>query len=272
MLKRTIDLKDHYKVSGGSLDILCMSDPFDGGNENWVRPAVIVVPGGAYYIVSRREGEPVAAEFFARGFQVCVLNYSCRPQGAFYPEQLIELACAVDYIKKNARELRVDPKEVFAVGFSAGGHLVGDLACEYGFIEKKAGYPLDAALTAAGLAYPVINAEPRTFDNLLFGYGEEEKAVLKDWLKLDERVDENTPPVFIWTTAEDGLVPSQNSLDFARALADHGVSYELHVYPKGRHGLSNASPEVNAFTPALGVASAWTSDMARFFRSFCKEK
>ena len=79
-------------------------------------------------------------------------------------------------------------------------------------------------------------------------------------------------PTFLWTTAEDRLVPSQNSLRYALALADHGVPYELHVYPKGGHGMANGSMEINDDKEAAAILSVWTKDMARFFRSYCKEK
>jgi hypothetical protein len=54
-------------------------------------------------MVSKREAEPVAFRFMAKGFQVFVLNYLCAPV-ARYPEQLLELACTVDYIRKNAEK------------------------------------------------------------------------------------------------------------------------------------------------------------------------
>ena len=48
----------------------------------------------------------------------------------------------------------------------------------------------------------------------------------------------------------------QNSLALAKALADHGVSFELHVYPQGRHGLGLA--QENA------AASAWSGNLCRW--------
>ena len=79
-------------------------------------------------------------------------------------------------------------------------------------------------------------------------------------------------PTFLWTTAEDRLVPSQNSLRYALALADHGVPYKLHVYPKGGHGMSNGSMEINDDKEAAAILSVWPKDMASFFKSYCKDK
>ena len=64
-----VDLKKEYGTEGGKLTAILCGDIYDdpAANEAWTRPAVIVVPGGAYWMVSKREGEPVASGFLARG-------------------------------------------------------------------------------------------------------------------------------------------------------------------------------------------------------------
>ena len=268
----TIELKDQYPfLSGGYLRILAIDCPF-GIKEGWARPMVIVVPGGAYLGVAKREAEPIAADFFAKGYQVAILNYLCREQGAAYPEQLFELASSIDFIRKNAKRLNVNPKEIFAVGFSAGGHLVADYSSEFPSLSERAGVPLDCAVTAVGLSYPVIDDHDESFENLLFSYESAEKERLKGVLKAQNLISKQTPPTFLWTTATDNLVPAANSLRYALALAERGVPYEIHVYPKGGHGMSDGSLELNENAEAATVLSAWTKDMARFFRSYCEEK
>ena len=44
-------------------------------DENRVRPAVIICPGGGYKMVSEREGEPIAVKLLGMGAQAFVLNY-----------------------------------------------------------------------------------------------------------------------------------------------------------------------------------------------------
>ena len=84
---------------GGSLDLYTVECPLPDC-KNWKRPAVIVVAGGAYEHVSKREGATVACNFLARGFQCFVLNYLTVNDGVRYPEQLHELSASVDYLKK----------------------------------------------------------------------------------------------------------------------------------------------------------------------------
>ena len=87
MKVETIQLNEHYKVQGGCLEAMIGEMPFNYDKEGWKRPAMIVVPGGGYAMVSKREAEPIAFRFLAKGFQVFILNYLCAPV-AHYPEQL----------------------------------------------------------------------------------------------------------------------------------------------------------------------------------------
>ena len=268
-----IDLKKHYNVAGGILTPYTIDCPTD--KKEWRRPAVIIVPGGAYEHVSKREGEPVACHFLARGFQAFVLEYLVSPDGVRYPEQLHELAAAVDYLKKHSEEFHINKNEIFVMGFSAGGHLTANLAVDCSAVSDIVGEKLDCKVTAIGLGYPVISAElghTRSHENLLSGYNDKQKQKLFSQLNLDKTVNQNTVPAFIWTTATDSSVPAINSLNFAKALAENGIRYELHVYPEGEHGGSTCNLEVNDECNAIARNAQWIDNCASFFRLFTVEK
>ena len=72
--------------------------------------------------------------------------------------------------------------------------------------------------------------------------------VLEQELSLENQVTDKMPPVFMWHTFEDDIVPLENSLMFASALKKAGVNFEYHVFPHGGHGYSLATKE----TAALG--------------------
>ena len=56
-------------------------------------PAILVIPGGAYAMISERESEPVALQFLARGFGCFVLTYDVAP--LHYPVQLLQAGMAM---------------------------------------------------------------------------------------------------------------------------------------------------------------------------------
>lgn len=218
------------------------------------RPLVLICPGGGYVYTSAREDEALALQFLAMGCHAAVLRYSCAP--ARYPVALTELATAMLLIREHAKEWHVNPGAVIVLGCSAGAHLAASLGTLWR--EDFLGQAVGAAgekqrlLRPDGmiLCYPVITSGPfahrGSFENLL---GEEEgseerwveQGSLLRSLSLEERVSEDTPPVFLWHTFEDEAVPVENSLLFVNALRRAGVSVEFHLYPRGGHGLSLAN-------------------------------
>lgn len=271
---KKICLNELYHIQGGEVETLVGIEPFNQHKEGWKRPALIVVPGGGYGMVSEREAEPVAFRFLAKGFQVFILRYLCAPT-ARYPEQLLELACTVDHIRKNSEKYGVNPKEIFAVGFSAGGHLVGNLSTDYMQAVEAYGEELDCKLTASGLSYPVISAKHGhvwSFDNLTVNMSEEEKQATLAKVYLDENVSSRTSPAFIWATTADQVVPVMNSISYANVLAKQGINFELHIYPEGVHGLSTCDAEINPFGAHLSKNEHWIDACASFFRLYTEEE
>jgi len=266
-----VNISKTYGLPGdATLDVMLRKYPLDTkeSERRVLRPCVITVPGGGYTWVSTREGEPVASYFMAQGYHTCVLTYSTSPEHV-YPTQLLQLAASVDYLRKHADEFSIDPARIYCIGFSAGGHLVGDLAVEWNKLRDRHGVDYDARPSAVGLGYPVISSVFRynaTFTNLLAGYDEAEQARLMEQVQLDKAVTPDTAPCFVWTTAQDGLVPAQNTLAMAMACANAGVPYEAHVFPIGDHGLASGTAEVEVPEQLGRIVGRWLGMCDDFFR------
>ena len=207
------------------------------------RPAMIVVPGGAYFFTSDREADPIALEFLAQGYQVFLLRYSIAP--ARYPTALLELCGLIAHIRAHAEEYRVNPNAIAACGFSAGGHLTASSATLWKepVVAETLGVPARMARPdAVILSYPVITsgefAHRGSFEFLLGDLANDPEWLSR--LSLETRVDGDTPPAFLWHTYHDELVPVENSLMMAMAYRKAGVPFELHIFPDGLHGLSTA--------------------------------
>lgn len=207
--------------------------------KNDTRPAVVICPGGAYGGCADIESEPVAMRFLAAGFHVFILRYSVYPNR--YPKALEELSKSMQIIRQNAAEWHVDKDKIAVCGFSAGSHL----ACSLGVFWNQA--PIKTAdesnkPNAMILSYPVITSGEKahrgSFENLCG-----DNAELIEKMSLEKQVSKDTPQTFLWHTFEDPWVPVENSLLFANALRENDIPFELHVYPKGRHGLSIAIPD-----------------------------
>lgn len=210
------------------------------------RKAVIVCPGGGYRIVSDREAEPVALRLLAAGFNVFLLHYHVFPKVQF-PQPQLELAAAVLHVRQHAEEYHVKDGQVVLMGFSAGGHLCGCLGTMYDdplLTEPFKVRPEEIRPDGMVLGYPVITSGAFTHEDTFSRlFGTEDRCVW-ELGSLEKRVHEGTPPVFLWATCEDGLVPVENSLLMAEALRKNHISLEMHIFPHGGHGLSINTPEV----------------------------
>lgn len=238
------------------------------------RPAMLVIPGGGYAFVSNRESEPIALAFTALGYNAFILEYSTAPEFG-YPSQLIQVLAALKYIKDNSAQLAVNTGNIAVTGFSAGGHLAACAATLYNnplALSALNAQADDLRPDAAVLCYPVIssgvNAHRPSFERLTADRPDKEE--LTDYLSLERQVNANTPPCFLWHTADDTAVPVQNSLLFAAALADNKVPFETHIYKSGPHGLSLSSPVTAVGKPTLinpriagwlNLAAEWLSSL-----------
>ncbi|MGN7455046.1 alpha/beta hydrolase [Paenibacillus pasadenensis] len=227
------------------------------------RGAVVVCPGGGYAMRAGHEADPIAAWYQERGFHAFVLHYRVAPYA--YPSALEDAQQAIRLVRLHAQEWGVDPERIALLGFSAGGHVAasaGTLSNDGDPLSddpiRRIGCRPDALL----LCYPVISMRPDVTHggsrrNLL---GERPDPELEALLSADEQVGPDTPPTFLWHTAEDEGVSSRNSLRFAMALAEHGVSYDLHVYQRGRHGIGMAADDRRA-GGWLELSRSWLEDL-----------
>ena len=240
--------------------------------EPW--PLVLVIPGGGYLEVVQREAEPIACAWGARGFHAAVLHYSTAP--ATFPTALAQEAMAIALIKQHAAQWNVDPDRIFVSGYSAGGHLAASIGVFWNrpFLHELTRLsPDDMRPAGLVLAYPVITsgeyAHAGSMRNLLGEkYGD---AALTALVSLEKQVSAETPPTFIWSTVTDAVVPVENTLLFACALQRHKVDYELHVYPRGPHGLALVTEDTIEIGNAaeLQDIADWPDHAAVFIRRIC---
>ncbi len=224
------------------------------------KPAVIVLPGGAYFALSDREGAQVAEYFAQQGFAAFVLRYSTmhpsfsEPDTPInthtrFPEPLLVTASAIKLLRDRAAEFGLDRNSISLMGFSAGGHLAANYCNEWsseeicgalGF-EKEDIRPNVCVLCYAATR---LHRASQTMNLAVFGPAEGySDEMLSRWC-ASENVNRNTPPTFIWHTLTDKMVSVSQSYKMAEALADEGIVHDLHIFSEGDHamGLSEGLP------------------------------
>ena len=225
MILEKIKLSEKYcDVKNGVLTIYCPDSIkyLDSPKKH----TILVCPGGAYGMCSQREGEVVALKLIGFGFNVAVLNYSTFL--GCYPYPMNEVEASLDYLEKNYERFNI--KDISLMGFSAGGHLAS--YCAYTTKHK---------IASVILGYPVITMNEYTHSgtrkNLMHNCSEN----MEKELSVENLVTADSPRTFIYTTVNDDAVPFENTLFLVQALRKNKVSFELHAFEKGPHGISLAN-------------------------------
>ncbi len=217
--------------------------------EVWLPPkdkatgaAVVIVPGGGYWIVSyTNEGTDIAKEFNKMGIAAFILKYRL-PSDKTMKDKTIgplqDAQQALKTVRSRAKEWSVDPGKVGIIGFSAGGHLASTAGTHFqkSYIDNKEGINLRPDFMI--LVYPVINLSDSLMhkgsrDNLL-GPNPSEESVR--FFSNDLQVTPETPPTMLIHASNDKAVKVGNSIKFYESLVKNNVSAEMHIYPTGGHG------------------------------------
>ena len=238
------------------------------------RKALIVCPGGGYGFLSEREAEPIALKFLAEGFNTFILRYSVGKDAANF-NPLCEILLAIKHIRGNAEEYKIIKDRVFAIGFSAGGHLAASAATLYDIpqIEDRVGPDREICRPdGVILCYPVIDAGEYTHLWSIQNISGHEELTSEDieLFSLHKHVKPTTPPAFLWHTADDGAVPSENSLLYALAMRKNKVPVEVHIYPHGNHGLALCNKETwsRYDTHVMPYVETWVEHAVNWAQKF----
>lgn len=214
--------------------------------------AMLLIPGGSYSGIYEGQAEPFALWLNEQGVTVFVLRYRLGSAGYRYPAQLQDAVEAMRQVRGAAAKWKIVPQRLGVMGFSAGGHLVSTLINrpEDGEIEGRPS-SISPRPDLAILCYPVISmiTKPHlTSRDMLVG--EKPGEALLRQTSSERQVRPGLPPVFLWHTNEDKLVPVEHARLFADALQKHGVPHEVHLYQDGDHG-----------TGLIGTEHPWFADL-----------
>ena len=196
---------------------------------------MIVLPGGGYAAHAPHEAEPVASWLGQMGVQASVFRY---PLNVRHPAPLDALRAEI------GRRRAAGAQRIGLIGFSAGGHLAGLAAL-------APGAAADQTVQFAVLGYAITSMQTETYRPArVILLGQDASSHLRRSTSLDALVTPQSPPFFVWHTAEDPYVPPEHTYRLASALAASGVRHAVHVFAHGPHGLGLARD--------AGEAAIWT--------------
>ena len=160
---------------------------------------------------------------------------SCFENSAFVPLQ--DAQQALSMIRQEAHRFGIDAGNVGVVGFSAGGHLASTLLihADTSLVENR---NVSLLPSWGVLGYPVIDmnivyTHRGSRENLL---GKNPTQEQLDYFSSQKRVNNSTPPCFLFLAQDDRVVNPMNSIQHYNAMIQNKVEGELHITEKGGHG------------------------------------
>lgn len=201
---------------------------------------VIVCPGGGYVQLAReKEGSEITEALNQNNITAFMLEYRTSPYDG--NAAMADVFRAIRYVRYHAEEFGINPNKISVMGFSAGGHLA-TMATQHYEEDEQALDEIDKVSARPDfgiLCYPVVSLKDEVTHGMtketFLGEENVTNAELIKKYSGEEQVTKDMPPVFIWCCENDNLVT--NSQLLADALEAEGVSHEVHIYPKGKHGI-----------------------------------
>ena len=212
--------------------------------------ALLVTPGGGYsVVVIDVEGYQIGPWLSERGWTVFVLYYRLPGEGwanrADVP--LADAQRAMRLIRSRAGRYGFDPDKVGALGFSAGGHVCGDLATRFDAkvydavdaADRLSARPIIAAPIYAVQSMSLPLAHGGSRDMLL---GPNPTPQIERAHSPAHNVTAATPPCFLAHAEDDRVVSPENTVEMRAALKAAGVKVETHLFTAGGHGFGLPGP------------------------------
>ena len=186
--------------------------------------AVIVAPGGGYMFLSyAHEGSQVCRWLNSLGVTGVLLKYRTptRDEKAAYEKPVQDAQRAIGMVRRHAAEWGLDPHRVGLLGFSAGGNVLGHVACDRGPRTYRQQPGVD-------------DARGPDFGVMIYGGGFVDPADRSRFMP-GFSVPKDAPPMFFMVAHDDNANPMEAALLYLE-YKKLNLPAELHIYAKGGHG------------------------------------
>ena len=234
-------------------------------------PVIVSVHGGAWVYGSKEVYQFYCMGLAQRGFAVVNFSYRLAPEHP-HPAALEDVNSAFGWVLANAKAYGFDTKRVFAVGDSAGGHLLGlysalcsnaVFAAQSGIRPPKGFVPRAVALNCGKYRIEMTGDEDdqtrQLMRDFLPGGGTAQELRQID---VTAHVTQAFPPTFLMTANGDFL--REQAPLMARCLMENSVPFVFRFYGDARHELGH----VFHCDVRSEDARRCNDDECAFFRSF----
>ena len=234
-------------------------------------PVIVSIHGGGWVYGDKDRYQWYCMNLAQRGFVVVNFTYRLAPEFQF-PASMEDTCMVFQWTVDHIAEYGGDVDHIFAVGDSAGGHMLGlfcnmctnpSYAAKFDFAPPAGFVPKAAAFNCAAF-HIEVNDDPEDLTSTLMAdylpNGGDEHEI--DLVNVVPHVTADFPPAFIMTSDGDFLHDAAEPM--AKLLRELEVCHELHVYG----GVDEPLGHVFHCNIKTEDARRCNDDETRFFKRF----
>lgn len=216
-----------------------------------LRPAVIVIHGGSWSGGTKSDFEVYDRWLAAGGRVVFDVEHRLANGAQRFPAQVMDIKCAIAWVKSHAAQYHVDPERIALLGRSSGGQLallaaytVNDPSLEPGSCGARETSvravvsfygPTDLAWAYAHPGRPDVIDTRRVLENYLGGSPASTPQAYAAASPI-EHVGAQSPPTLFLHGGHDQVVRAENVERISPKLAAAGVPFTYVHLPWANHG------------------------------------
>jgi acetyl esterase/lipase len=219
----------YKRINGHSLKALIYRNPRN--NQNKRLPGFVFFHGGGWAIGKPEWGEDTCRRYSSLGFVSISFEYRLeRKHHANALDAIRDAKSAIRWTREHASELGIDPNQIVAYGFSAGGHLASCAALIEGLDEQNDNPEISSVPNVLIVkSAPIIIFQDNSHFTRIGGI-----SSVKECSPI-EHIRPNLPPTLLIHGSLDPYTPLWSVKEFEKQMKRFDNRCELHIYEGIKH-------------------------------------
>lgn len=221
-------------------------DVFYDKSEKKKQTAIILIHGGGWRSGSKEQHHQMAQKLASLGYVCFTPEYRLSTE-ALFPAAVYDIKAVIRWVRKNASKYNVNPNQIAALGFSAGGELAafmgttGNMPVFEGVItnsdsksQVNAVISVDGTLSFVHPQSSEGNDEKNiSAGTYWLGYTKKENPKLWEAASPLSYTSKTTPPTLFINSSIARMHAGRD--DFRKILTENGIYSEVHEFENSPH-------------------------------------
>ena len=215
--------------------------------------AVIIIHGGGWRSGNREQHHQMAQKLAGLGYVCFTPEYRLSTE-ALFPAAIYDIKAAIRWVRENAVKYNVNPNQIVALGFSAGGELAafmgttGNMPLFEGVVTRSdSNSQVNAVIDIDG-TLSFVHPESSEGDDsknisagtYWFGYSRKENLKLWETASPLSYANDKTPPTLFINSSIARMHAGRD--DYRKILTENGIYSEVHEFENSPHSFCLFNP------------------------------